>query len=140
MNTPLKRIATFFYGSFIRREVMALGDFYPTTIEAAKLSGFNITFDPHANAFRSDQHSIFGILVYPTHEELHKLYSRDGVGTFLPEAVIVETSNGLIPAISYMQPYLSNKAPDKQYIQHLIDAGIEYSFPVWYLNHLKQFC
>lgn len=102
---PHKSIAAFFYGSFIRPEIMALGDFRPKTIQVAKLSGFDIAFDPHANVFRSAQHSICGILVHPTHEQLGRLYSRDGVGAFLPEAVLVETeSNCFLPAICYMPP------------------------------------
>jgi hypothetical protein len=134
-----KRIAVFFYGSFIRREVMTLGGFSPDSIEVAKLNGFDIAFDPHANAFRSEQHSICGVLVYPSHEELHKLYSRDGVGVFLPEAVIVETQNGLLPAMCYMPPARGNKPPDGEYVQQLIDAAKEHNFPVWYVDHLNSF-
>lgn len=97
-STPgAKRIAAFFYGSFMRPEVMALAGFEPAKIEVAKLRGYDIDFDPHANVFRSDEHAICGILVYPSHEELNKMYARDGVGVFLPEAVIVE-ANDAAPA------------------------------------------
>ena len=44
-----KRISAFFYGSFIRKDIMALSDFYPDRIEVAKLNGYDIAFDPHAN-------------------------------------------------------------------------------------------
>ncbi len=135
-----KRVAAFFYGSFIRRDVMALAGFHPTSIEVAKLSGFDITFDPHANVFRSDQHAICGILVYPSHEELHKLYSRDGVGVFLPEAVLIETQdNRLLPAMCYMPPSRGNKPPDFEYVQRMIGAAREHNFPAWYLSHLERF-
>ena len=137
---PQKTIAAFFYGSFIRPEIMALGDFRPTTIQVAKLNGFDIAFDPHANVFRSAQHSICGILVYPTHEQLRRLYSRDGVGVFLPEAVLVETeSNNFLPAMCYMPPIRGNEPPDLEYIQNLIDAARVHGFPEWYVRRLQSF-
>jgi hypothetical protein len=135
-----KRIAAFFYGSFIRREVMALGGLHPVSIEVARLRGYDITFDPHANIFRSDQHSVCGIVVYPSHEELRKLYSRDGVGVFLPEAVMVETSDArLLPALCYMPPMRGTEPPDNAYVGHIIEAARQHGFPTWYMNHLERF-
>lgn len=135
-----KRIAAFFYGSFIRRDVMALGGFRAETVEVAKLNGYDITFDPHANIFRSDGHTICGALVYPSHEELNKLYSRDGVGVFLPEAVVVETSdNRMLPAICYMPPGRKNEPADLPYVELIIKAAREHGFPKWYLSRLEEF-
>jgi hypothetical protein len=135
-----KRIAAFFYGSFIRKDVMALGGFHPEAIEVAKLNGYDIAFDPHANIFRSDQHAVCGVLVYPSHEELNKLYSRDGVGVFLPEAVVVETSdNRMLPAICYMPPGRKNDPADLAYVELIIKAAREHGFPQWYLGRLETF-
>lgn len=119
---------------------MALGGFHPDNVEVAKLNGYDITFDPHANIFRSNQHSICGVLVYPSHEELNKLYSRDGVGVFLPEAVVVETSdNRMLPAICYMPPGRKDDPADLVYVERIIKAGREHGFPKWYLSHLEEF-
>lgn len=140
MQSPQKRIAAFFYGSFIRRDVMALAGFHPDSIEVAKLSGYDISFDPHANVFRSDPHAICGILVYPSHEELGKLYSRDGVGVFLPEAVVVETANNrLLPALCYMPPTRGTQPPDTLYVERILEAARQHGFPAWYVNHLESF-
>lgn len=140
MQQTQKRIAAFFYGSFIRREIMALGGFHPASIEVGKLNGHDIAFDPHANVFRSGQHAICGILVYPTHEELNKLYARDGVGVFLPEAVVVEASDGrLVPAICYMPPTRGQQAPDLAYLELILEAGREHGFPAWYVKRLEEF-
>jgi hypothetical protein len=139
-QNSLKTIAAFFYGSFIRPEIMALGDFQPTNIQVAKLCGFDIAFDPHANVFRSAQHSICGILVYPTHAQLNKLYSRDGVGVFLPEAVLVEIEgNSILPAMCYMPPTRGTEPPDVTYIQLLIEAAKFHKFPAWYVSRLQSF-
>ncbi len=140
MEQPQKRIAAFFYGSFIRSEVMALGGFHPRSIEVAKLSGYDIAFDPHANIFRSDQNAICGILVYPSHEELGTMYSRDGVGAFLPEAVVVETSdNRLLPALCYMPPRRGTAPPDSAYVERILEAARQHGFPSWYVSRLEAF-
>ena len=140
MQHPQKRIAVFFYGSFIRSKVMAVGGFRPHSIEVAKLSGYDIAFDPHANVFRSDQNAVCGILVYPSHEELGQLYSRDGVGVFLPEAVVVETSNNrLLPAMCYMPPRRGTEQPDPVYVERILEAARQHGFPSWYVNRLESF-
>jgi Gamma-glutamyl cyclotransferase, AIG2-like len=134
-----KRVAAFFYGSFMRREVMAKGNFFPNEIETAKLNGFDIHVEPHANISRSDQHSVFGILVHPTDEELNALYSMDGVGVFLPEAVIVETNDGrLQPALCYIPPTRNNHPADLEYLGNLIAVATEYGFPHWYIERLAS--
>ena len=119
---------------------MASGGFHPETVEVAKLSGYDITFDPHANIFRSGQHAVCGVLVYPSHEELNKLYSKDGVGVFLPEAVVVETGNNrMLPAICYMPPGRKDDPADLVYVEHIIKAAREHGFPKWYLGRLEEF-
>lgn len=136
-----KRIPVFFYGSFMRREVMARGGFHPDQIEVARLNGFDISFCPHANISRSDQHSIYGILVRATHQELDRLYSMDGVGVFLPEAVLVETRLGTLqPAMCYIPPSLDDKPADREYVGRLAVAVREYGFPEWYVARLESFC
>lgn len=118
---------------------MALGGFHPASIAVAKLNGHDIAFDSHANVFRADEHAICAILVYPTHDELNKLYSRDGVGVFLPEAVMVETNdNRLVPAMCYMPPARGTAPADLAYVARMIDAGKTHGFPDWYLRRLEQ--
>lgn len=138
MNSTPKRIAAFFYGSFIRKEVMALGGLHPEQVEVATLNGYDIAFDPHANIFRSPRSAVCGVLVYPSHQELHQLYSRDGIGTFLPEAVVVETSDHrFLPALCYMPPARGTQSADLPYVDKLIEAARGHGFPQWYLRHLE---
>ncbi|MCM5681777.1 gamma-glutamylcyclotransferase [Schlegelella sp. S2-27] len=132
-----RQIAVFFYGSFIRRDVMARGGLVPDRIEVARLSGFEIHICPHACIAPSDQHSIYGILVWATHDQLRRMYSMDGVGVFLPEAVLVETANGCTrPAMCYIPPARGDEPADVEYLDHLIAAGREHGFPTWYLERL----
>jgi len=66
---------------------------------------------PHRAARQSRslrQHCVYGILAKATHEELERLYIEHSKGilgeTYLPEAVLVETSSGLARAICYICP------------------------------------
>jgi hypothetical protein len=135
--SPPKRIAVFFYGSFMRREVMARGGFQPDRIEVARLNGFDIHIDPHANISRSDRHAVYGILVRATHEELGRMYSMDGVGVFLPEAVLVETRGGALqPALCYIPPARDSQPADRAYQERLVAVAREHGFPDWYVERL----
>lgn len=137
--TPSRRVPVFFYGSFMRRDVMASGGLHPERIEVARLRGFDIRISPHASLVRSDAHSVCGILVAATHAELHRLYARDGVGVFLPEAIIAETaSGGLLPATCYIPPVPGNEPPDIDYLDRLLAAAREHCLPEWYLDRLER--
>ena len=136
-NSP-KRIAVFFYGSFIRPEVMAKGGLAPDHVTVARLSGYEIHVSPYACIERSSEHTVYGIVVQTTHEELQRMYSMDGVGVFLPEAVVVETTDGLLqPAMCFMPPARDTKPADRDYLDRLIAAGERYGFPSWYLARLR---
>ncbi|SDP41341.1 Gamma-glutamyl cyclotransferase, AIG2-like [Rhodoferax sp. OV413] len=137
---PAQQVAVFFYGSFMRREVMAKGGFAPETIEVARLGGFDIHIDPHANISRSGQHAVYGVLVLATHADLQRLYSMDGIGVFLPQAVLVETEGGkLQPALCYIPPARGNQPADRGYLAHLVSAARGYGFPGWYVERLESF-
>jgi hypothetical protein len=138
-STP-RKVPVFFYGSFIRPDVMANSGVTPDTVEVARLSGFDICICPHACIARSDQHSIYGILTRLTHDELHRMYSKEGVGVFLPEAVIVETGAGsLQPATCYIPPACGNAPADLDYLERLLAAARGHGFPNWYLARLERF-
>ncbi len=124
----------------MRREVMARGGFKPDHIEVVKLNGFDIHIDPHANISRSDRHAIYGVLVRATHEELARLYSMDGVGVFLPEAVLVEARGGALrPALCYIPPARGDRPAEREYVERLLAVAREYGFPQWYIERLESF-
>ena len=69
----------------------------------------------HYAITRSDQHAIYGILVHATHAELQRLYTMDGVGVFLPEAVVVVTQTGMSGHGGQPQTALKAYRSDKVY-------------------------
>jgi hypothetical protein len=138
-SAPPRRIPVFFYGSFIRPEVMARGGLVPERIEVARLGGFDIQFTPHACLTRSAAQAVCGILVQATHDELQRLYAADGVGVFLPEAVLVETHDGAFrPALCFIPPAPGQAPPDAAYLDLLITAARGHGFPAWYLARLES--
>ena len=133
---------TFFYGSFINLDVLKQVDVVPQRYEIAQLSGFDIQIRPLANLVRSDRHCVYGIVAATTHAELERLYAHareDLGGTYLPEAVIVETLDGRRrPVLCYLAQSLESKAPADDYVARIVGPAREYGFPAWYIEHLES--
>lgn len=139
-STTPRRIPVFFYGSFMRPDVMASAGYVPDRIQVARLSGFDMRVCPHACIVRSSEHAVYGILVRASHEELDRLYHRDGVGAFLPEAVVVEMDiGGLVPAMCYIPPAEQDCPAEADYLEKLLVAAKGYGFPQWYVQRLERF-
>ena len=135
-----KTVSVFFYGSFMRPDVMAKSAFNPAQIDVAKLNGYDIDLDPHANIFPHPFSSVYGILVRATHEELNRMYGVSGVGVFLPEAVLVTVNDShWIPALCFMPPSRSENRPDQAYLARLIEAATLRGLPRDYIARLEKF-
>jgi hypothetical protein len=131
---------TFFYGSFMNVDVLKQGGYLPERYEVAKLNGFDIHIRPLATRVRSDQHCDYGIVAAGTHEELHRLYSQDWVGTYLPEAVLVETLDGKWrSALCYIAPASEQQPAKDDYIDRIVGPAKQYGFPGWYIARLESF-
>jgi hypothetical protein len=141
MNVSEPRVRVFFYGSFINREVLAKGGLFPESVEAARLSGFDIVIETLATLVRSDQHSVYGIVCEATHEELRGLYGQQWLGgAYLPEAVLVEMQGGLLaPALCFIAPTRPPQRPADDYLDWITGPAREYGFPDWYLARLEAF-
>ncbi len=134
-----RQVKAFFYGSFIRKDIQLKADFSPSFIEVARLDGFDIHVAPHAVLSRTDGRTVYGVLVEISHRQLDTMYSAPGVGVFLPEAVMVVTSDGkFTPALCYIPPEVGNEPADRDYLAKLVKAGREYGFPEWYLRRLEE--
>lgn len=134
-----KTVSVFFYGSFMRQDVMAKSAFYPVQIDVAKLNGYDIDLDPHANIFPHPLSSVYGILVSATHEELNRMYAVSGVGVFLPEAVLVAVNHShWTPALCFMPPSRGESSPDQAYLARLIEAATLRGLPEDYVARLEK--
>jgi hypothetical protein len=56
------KVGVFFYGSYMNLDVLKEVDIVPNQWEVAKVSGFDIIIQPHANLVVSERHCVFGIL------------------------------------------------------------------------------
>jgi hypothetical protein len=131
---------TFFYGSFMNLDVLKAGGYVPQSNEVARLSGFDICIQPLATLVRSDQHCVYGIVALGTHEQLHRLYSQDWVGVYLPEPVLVETLDGKWrAAFCYIAPASEARPATNDYIDRIVGPAKHYSFPAWYIARLESF-
>ncbi len=139
----MRKVWTFFYGSYINFDVLKEVDLVPDEYEVARLSGFDIQIQPLANLTKSDEHSVYGIVASATHEELGRLYQHaEHVlgGVYLPEAVLTETKDGkLRPALCYIAPSIEPKPAANEYIDRIVAPAKEYGFPAWYIERLESF-
>ena len=135
-----KRVWTFFYGSFINRDVLSNAGVVPEVVEVAHLSGFDIRIEPLANLVPSNHATIYGILARVTHAELERLYALDWVGEYLPEAVLADTADGkAVPALCYFSTRTDRSPADADYVDRIARIAEEYGFPRWYVDRVKSF-
>lgn len=137
------KVWTFFYGSNINLDILKKVELVPDRVEVARLSGFDIEIQPLANLVRSDRHTVYGILVKATHEELDRLYSRyvhEELGAiYLPEPVLCEKMDGsLIPALCYIAPRSEPAPASNEYLDRIVKPARAFGFPNWYIKHLEE--
>jgi hypothetical protein len=141
MNEPT--VATFFYGSYINRDVLREMDLQPRRLEVARLPGYDISIHPLANLVASDERSVYGVLASVTHSELERLYrhAREVLGgIYLPHPVLVYTLPGQTePALCYIASSLTPAPADPAYVRRILEPAREYGFPAWYLKRLESF-
>ncbi len=136
-------VVTFFYGSYINREVLREVDLVPERTRVARLPGFDITIRPLANLVESDEKTVYGVLASATHAELDRLYAHARSvlgGVYLPRAVLAYTAGGQAePALCYLAPNLPTRPASEGYIQRILGPARELGFPRWYLERLESF-
>jgi len=136
----MKRVWTFFYGSFINLTVLKQYQVFPEEIQVAKLEGFDIRIEPLATLVKNESSSTYGIVGKVTHEELETLYTLDWVGRYDPEPVIVQTENGnQIPALTYISDQPDKSPAAQDYVLRIVQPAKDWGFPDWYIDKLLQF-
>ena len=134
------KVQVFFYGSFINLQVLAEVGLEPESVDVARLTGFDIRIQPLANLVRSPEQHVYGIVCQATHAELERLYGQAWVGTYLPEAVLVETRSGSkLAALCYIAPAPRVAAAAHDYIDRIAGPGRDYDFPEEYLGRIERF-
>jgi cation transport regulator ChaC len=135
----MSKVWIFFYGSFINREVLKEAGLVPDKVEVACLWGFDIRIEPLASILRADGHCVYGIICQATHSELSRLYGQEWLGTYLPEAVMVQTRDGrVLPALVYVAASHTPAPPAEDYIDRIIGPARTLGFPAWYLDRLEH--
>jgi len=140
---PMRKVWTFFYGSYMNRSVLKEVDLEPESFEVARLEGFDITIEPLANLVPSEEAAVYGVLVQATHEELGRLYAhaREVLGgLYLPEAVLVQTRDrNWRAALCYVAPRMEPRAADRAYVERILEPAREFGFPSWYVKKIEGF-
>jgi hypothetical protein len=139
---PMRKVWTFFYGSFMNQDVLSKADVHPTERQAARLDGWDLKIAPRATLVPSPASCVYGILAKLTHSEIDKLYTKDwfGFGTYLPEAVLVTYAAARqAAAICYIAWQLEGGKPTDEYIGKMLSVAREHSFPEDYVRRIQSF-
>lgn len=135
-----RKVWVFFYGSFINLDVLARGGLIPDKVEMACLWGYDIRIQPLANLIRSPRHCVYGLACHASPLDLMSLYGQSWVGTYWPEAVLVEIDGGgLLAALCYISPPRPVEAASDDYIDRIVEPAREYGFPQWYIERIELF-
>jgi hypothetical protein len=103
------------------------------------LGGFDIAACPLATLVPSSDLTVWGILATATHDELARLYGRDWVRAYLPEAVTVMTDDGALrSALCYIAPCPTAERPFENYLERISHAAGRLGFPQSYWNRLEN--
>jgi hypothetical protein len=138
----MRRVWTFFYGSFMNPAVLAKAEVHPTDLQMARLDGWRLSIAPRATLIPSESDSVHGVVARLSHADLDKLYAKDwfGFGTYLPEAVTVtDTTGRRLPAMCYIAWQTEGGRPAHDYVDKILSIAREYSFPEDYVRHIQSF-
>lgn len=130
----------FFYGSFMAPHVVATAGATLREPQPAKLAGFDILIAPLATMVRAERGTVWGVVARMPHAEIAALYELPWVGTYLPEAVIVETLDGALrPALTYIKHDVTLAPAADDYVHRIVTAAREHKLPEWYIERLDSF-
>ena len=138
----MRRVWTFFYGSFMNQEVLAEAGVEPTERQLGRLDGWALEVAPRATLVPTSDGSVYGVLARITHNDIDKIYSKDwfGFGVYLPEAVVVcAAGNAPTPALCYICWQMETGKPSKSYLDKMLAAAREFNFPDDYVHHIGSF-
>jgi hypothetical protein len=138
----MRRVWTFFYGSFMSSEVLAEAGVRPSDPQIARLDGWRLEIAPRATLVPAERDAVYGILARLTHADIDKLYTNDwfGFGAYLPEAVSVADAAGRpLPALCYVAWQAAGGKPTKEYLAKMVAVARAYSFPADYVRHIESF-
>jgi AIG2-like family len=138
----MPNVWTFFYGSFMNRDVLAKADVHPKYPQLARLDGWDLKIAPRATLTPVEGRCVYGILAQLTHLDIDRLYTKDcfGFGTYLPEAVIVSNAAACpSAALCYIAWQLEGGKPSGEYIGKMLAVAREYHFPEDYIRRIESF-
>jgi hypothetical protein len=138
----MRKVWTFFYGSFMNPEVLAQADVHPTQMQMGRVDGWRLDIAPRATLTPASDSCVYGILAQLTHPELDKLYAKDwfGFGSYLPEAVLVTLAAARpVPAMCYVAWRTEGGKPSAEYLEKMLSIARKHAFPEEYIRHIESF-
>jgi Gamma-glutamyl cyclotransferase, AIG2-like len=104
-NESVRRVDVFFYGLFMDKALLREKGCAPTNERIASVHGFALRIGQRATLVPSADHSVYGVVMSLSHDDIDTLYSEASVSMYRPEAVLAQLSSGmLVPALCFNLP------------------------------------
>jgi hypothetical protein len=140
MVMAARRIEVFFYGLFMDVALLQQQGLRPSNVRRARIEGFDLAIAERATLVPRTAHTVFGVLMSLTHEDVMHLYAEASVRDYRPEAVLAITEDGQgIPALCYnLTTPLTGAVTNRAYAAALLDIARRLGFPETYQGHLRH--
>lgn len=135
---PAMKVATFCYGSYMDPDVLTRFGAHPDAPTPATLGGHRLAFTPHANVLPAPGETVHGFLYHVAHDDLDRLYGPNGyVTTYLPVPVLVETADGSVPALTFVED-APERTPDGAYMEAFLAICRRMGLPEDYVARVER--
>jgi hypothetical protein len=136
-----RRIDVFFYGLFMDVALLQQQGIQPSNVRKARVEGFDLVIAERATLVSRAAHTVFGVLISLTHEDVTHLYTDASVQDYRPEAVLAITEDGQsIPALcDNLTTPPTGPVANRAYAAALLDLAQRLGFPDTYQASIRHF-
>jgi hypothetical protein len=138
-SVAVRRVDVFFYGLFMDTALLREKGCAPTNERIAAVHGFTLRIGQRATLVPSSDHSVYGMVMALSHDEITTLYADASVSMYRPEAVLARLSSGmLVPALCFNLPI--PPGPDErnaEYATKLRALTQQLGFPADYVASIR---
>jgi gamma-glutamyl AIG2-like cyclotransferase len=140
MDMASRRIDVFFYGLFMDVALLQQQGIQPSNVRRARVEGFDLVIAERATLVPRAAHTVFGVLISLTHEDVTHLYTDASVQDYRPEAVLAITEDGQsIPALCYnLTTPPTGPGANRAYAEALLALVQRLGFPDAYQARIRH--
>jgi hypothetical protein len=129
----------FFYGLFMDVGLLSRRGIEPSEFEIGFVDGYGLRIGKRATLVRCPESRAYGALMDIAASEAAALYAEESVADYVPEAVIVELTDGTrVEASCYNLSGDDVTKVDSEYADSLLELATRLGLPGSYLDQIRR--